>query len=135
MPYPVCYMFSNHVDVRSWCKCVSPHRPRVIHELICHSTYLQVPFLNLMALIRKRAGEVRIRVGGNTQETAVLVDSLPGGVMLTKEHTVTGTVVRASCMILHLIVQLPRSECFRPRRQHFFTQPRFCIPWQTSRPL
>lgn len=51
-----------------------------------NATYLQVPFLNLMALLRERAGEVHIRVGGNTQETAVLVDSLPGGVMITKEH-------------------------------------------------
>ncbi|KAG2361075.1 glycoside hydrolase family 79 protein [Suillus spraguei] len=33
-------------------------------------------------LLRKRAGEVHIRVGGDTQETAVLVDSLPGGVMV-----------------------------------------------------
>jgi len=47
-----------------------------------------------MAIIRERAGEVHIRVGGNTQETAVLVDSLPGGVMMTKEHLATGDVVR-----------------------------------------
>lgn len=57
-----------------------------------NATYLQVPFLNLMALLRERAGEVRIRVGGNTQETAVLVDSLPGGVMIAKEHGSTGDV-------------------------------------------
>ena len=50
-----------------------------------------------MALIRERAGEVLIRVGGNTQETAVLVDSLPGGVMMTKEHLTTGDVVRVAC--------------------------------------
>jgi hypothetical protein len=37
-----------------------------------------------MSNIRERAGEVRIRVGGNTQETATLVDSLPGGVMIMK---------------------------------------------------
>ncbi|KIJ62902.1 glycoside hydrolase family 79 protein [Hydnomerulius pinastri MD-312] len=47
-------------------------------------SFLQVPFLNLMSNIRERAGEVRIRVGGNTQETATLVDSLPGGVMMAK---------------------------------------------------
>jgi hypothetical protein len=52
-----------------------------------------------MALLRERAGEVRIRVGGNTQESAVLVDSLPGGVMMTKQHLATGYVVRTSCMI------------------------------------
>ncbi|KAF9233183.1 glycoside hydrolase family 79 protein [Melanogaster broomeanus] len=48
------------------------------------SSFLQVPFLNLMSNIRERAGEVRIRIGGNTQETATLVDSLPGGVIMMK---------------------------------------------------
>jgi len=67
---------------------------------VCLSTYLQVPFLNLMALLRKRGGEVHIRVGGNTQETAVLVDSLPGGVMVAKERGTTGDVVRAIYTII-----------------------------------
>ncbi|KAI6122360.1 glycoside hydrolase family 79 protein [Pisolithus croceorrhizus] len=48
-------------------------------------SFIQVPFLNLMSNIRQRAGEVRIRVGGNTQETASLVDSLPDGDMALKE--------------------------------------------------
>lgn len=38
-----------------------------------------------MSNIRQRAGEVRIRVGGNTQETASFVDSLPDGDMALKE--------------------------------------------------
>ncbi|KAJ7103817.1 hypothetical protein C8R44DRAFT_945254 [Mycena epipterygia] len=42
-----------------------------------NSTQLQDPFLNLMANIQQRAGSVRIRVGGNSQESAKLVDSLP----------------------------------------------------------
>ncbi|KIY61845.1 glycoside hydrolase family 79 protein [Cylindrobasidium torrendii FP15055 ss-10] len=46
---------------------------------------LQVPFLNLMSNLVKRAGEVRVRVGGNTQETAKLVDTLPDGKMLAKD--------------------------------------------------
>ncbi|KAF8837650.1 hypothetical protein BDN67DRAFT_1071283 [Paxillus ammoniavirescens] len=57
----------------------------VINQVMgINSSFLQVPFLNLMSNIRERAGEVRIRVGGNTQETATLVDSLPGGVMIMK---------------------------------------------------
>ncbi|KAI6035708.1 glycoside hydrolase family 79 protein [Pisolithus marmoratus] len=48
-------------------------------------SFIQVPFLNLMSNIRQRAGEIRIRVGGNTQETASLVDSLPDGDMALKE--------------------------------------------------
>lgn len=64
-----------------------------------NATYLQVPFLNLMALLRERAGEVHIRVGGNTQETAVLVDSLPGGVMVAKEHGTTNDVTATPTLL------------------------------------
>lgn len=39
-----------------------------------------------MALITERAGHVNIRVGGNSQDTATLVDSLPGGVALLKDQ-------------------------------------------------
>ncbi|EIN05136.1 hypothetical protein PUNSTDRAFT_107422 [Punctularia strigosozonata HHB-11173 SS5] len=51
-----------------------------------NSSYLQIPFLNLMSNIRQRAGHVRIRVGGNTQETATLVDSLADGKILEKDE-------------------------------------------------
>ncbi|KAF8064391.1 glycoside hydrolase family 79 protein [Lyophyllum atratum] len=50
-----------------------------------NSSVLQVPFLNLMANIQQRAGRVYIRVGGNTQETAVLVASTPDGRILEKD--------------------------------------------------
>jgi len=46
---------------------------------------LQVPFLNLLANLAKRAGTVRIRVGGNTQETAVLVPATESGRILEKD--------------------------------------------------
>ncbi|KAF7800181.1 hypothetical protein EIP86_011428 [Pleurotus ostreatoroseus] len=48
-------------------------------------TYIQVAFLNLMSVMAERAGSVHVRVGGNTQETAVLVDSLPDGAMIEKD--------------------------------------------------
>ncbi|EDR09602.1 glycoside hydrolase family 79 protein [Laccaria bicolor S238N-H82] len=48
-------------------------------------TVLQVPFLNLMANLAQRVGRVTIRVGGNTQETAVLVPSTPDGKILEKD--------------------------------------------------
>ena len=38
-----------------------------------------------MSALRQRGGEVRIRLGGNTQESAALVDTLPNGVMILKE--------------------------------------------------
>jgi hypothetical protein len=49
-------------------------------------TLLEVPFLNLMSILNQRAGRVNIRVGGNTQEEATLVDSLPDGRLLQKDQ-------------------------------------------------
>ncbi|KAF9457308.1 glycoside hydrolase family 79 protein [Collybia nuda] len=52
-----------------------------------NSSHLQVPFLNLMANIQQRAGGVRIRLGGNTQDFAVLVDSIANGHSLDKQKS------------------------------------------------
>ncbi|KAF8671099.1 Glycosyl hydrolase family 79 C-terminal beta domain [Rhizoctonia solani] len=50
-----------------------------------NSTVLAVPFLNHIANVANRGGAVRIRVGGNTQERAILQpDGFPGGEMLIK---------------------------------------------------
>ena len=38
-----------------------------------------------MANVKQRAGSVRVRVGGNTQETAVMVDSIPDGKAIEKD--------------------------------------------------
>ena len=51
------------------------------------SSFLQVPFLNLMSSVAQRSGQVNIRVGGNTQDYATLVPSLPDGEMIQKEQT------------------------------------------------
>ncbi|KAF9484215.1 glycoside hydrolase family 79 protein [Pholiota conissans] len=51
---------------------------------VCES-FLQVPFLNLMANIQQRAGGVVVRVGGNTQDTAALVEQTPDGRILEKD--------------------------------------------------
>ncbi|KAJ7289361.1 glycoside hydrolase family 79 protein [Mycena rebaudengoi] len=57
-----------------------------------NSSLVQVPFLNLMSNMIKRAGSVMVRVGGNTQESAKLVDTLPDGRILMKNLTgITGT--------------------------------------------
>lgn len=50
-----------------------------------NSSVIQVPFLNLMANLQQRAGAIKIRVGGNTQETATLVESTPDGRILEKD--------------------------------------------------
>ncbi|KAK0480722.1 hypothetical protein IW261DRAFT_1137525 [Armillaria novae-zelandiae] len=50
-----------------------------------NSSLIQVPFLNLMANIQERSGGVRIRVGGNTQETAKMVPELSDGRILEKD--------------------------------------------------
>ncbi|KJA24885.1 glycoside hydrolase family 79 protein [Hypholoma sublateritium FD-334 SS-4] len=51
-----------------------------------NSSLLQVPFLNLMANIQERAGSVLVRLGGNTQEYAVMVDTLPDGHTIAKQR-------------------------------------------------
>ncbi|KAF5347313.1 hypothetical protein D9756_009931 [Leucocoprinus leucothites] len=50
-----------------------------------NSSFIQVPFLNLMANLQERAGHVLIRIGGNTQEYAVMVDHLDNGRAIAKE--------------------------------------------------
>ena len=47
-----------------------------------------------MALIADRAGEVQVRVGGNTQETAFVVDSLADGKMIEKDKEDASNPVR-----------------------------------------
>lgn len=49
-----------------------------------NSSFIQVPFLNLMATLASRSGEVHVRVGGNTQDYATLVDSLENGNVIQK---------------------------------------------------
>lgn len=67
--------------------------------ILQNSSFLQVPFLNLMANLRERAGSVRIRVGGNTQDTATMVSSTPDGAALEKDVINTSNPVCevASC--------------------------------------
>lgn len=50
-----------------------------------NSTHLQPPFLNLMQNLVDRGGPVRIRLGGNTQEFAFMVDELDGGKAVSKQ--------------------------------------------------
>ncbi|KAF8064386.1 glycoside hydrolase family 79 protein [Lyophyllum atratum] len=50
-----------------------------------NSTLIQVAFLNLMANLQQRSGGINIRVGGNTQETAALVQSTPDGRIIEKD--------------------------------------------------
>ncbi|KAI0341170.1 hypothetical protein BDW22DRAFT_334247 [Trametopsis cervina] len=54
-----------------------------------NSTFINPPFLNLMAAVAQRGGSVPVRVGGNTQENATLVDSIPGGDIIGKDKTDT----------------------------------------------
>jgi hypothetical protein len=63
-------------------------------RICCFSSFLQVPFLNLMSSLVQRGGRVNIRVGGNTQDYATLVSSLPNGEMIQKEQTGNTNPVR-----------------------------------------
>ena len=46
-----------------------------------------------MANLVDRSGSVKVRVGGNTQDTAVLVDEIPNGADLTKDYGDTSNPV------------------------------------------
>jgi len=64
----------------------SIRRVLVINTNFLRST-LAVPFLNLLANLEARAGRVVVRIGGNSQETAVLVPSLLNGVTIEKDKS------------------------------------------------
>jgi hypothetical protein len=60
----------------------------VINQVLgINSSFLQVPFLNLMSNLVQRGGSVHIRVGGNTQDYAVMVNSLVDGKIIEKQNT------------------------------------------------
>ena len=67
-----------------------------------------------MANLVERSGRVNIRVGGNTQETAVMVQNTTNGQLLEKDYTNTlGTVsLRFGCCPL-LINQLDEIASYR----------------------
>ncbi|KZS99865.1 glycoside hydrolase family 79 protein, partial [Laetiporus sulphureus 93-53] len=56
-------------------------------------THLQVPFLNLMALITECAGRVHVRVGGNFQENATLISDLSNGKSIAKQSVDGGNPI------------------------------------------
>ncbi|KAG8678640.1 hypothetical protein FRC08_017620, partial [Ceratobasidium sp. 394] len=58
-----------------------------------NSSLLQVPFLNYLANIRARGGSVDVRVGGNSQDQAFLVDSsqIPNGGIIGKTRQTGAT--------------------------------------------
>jgi hypothetical protein len=61
-----------------------------------------------MANIKQRGGGVTIRVGGNTQETASLVDSLPDGKAIIKDKgTTTNPVCRDRLYYTTVLLMFP----------------------------
>ncbi|KAJ7238587.1 glycoside hydrolase family 79 protein [Mycena haematopus] len=60
----------------------------VINQILgLNGSFLQVPFLNLMSNLQARGGSVRVRIGGDTQETAVMVQTLSDGKMMQKQDS------------------------------------------------
>jgi hypothetical protein len=76
---------SGQEQVRDSSSCTTPAIPISTFD----SSLLQVPFLNLLANIVERVGWVQVRVGGNSQESAELVGSLPNGTLLAKDYNKT----------------------------------------------
>lgn len=77
------------------------------------SGHINVPFLNFMALLAERSGEVVIRVGGNTQDYATLVDQTPNGGILGKENVDTGNPVRKELLDLGTCNSPPDRQTLR----------------------
>ncbi|KAH9914072.1 glycoside hydrolase family 79 protein [Epithele typhae] len=48
-------------------------------------SHINPPFLNFMSIIAQKAGKVHVRVGGNTQDFAYVVDSLADGKVIEKD--------------------------------------------------
>ena len=77
-----------------------------------NSSFLAVPFLNLMSNLQERCGGVVIRLGGNTQEFAALMPlgSFPFGETFSKTDSGANTTVS----------WLPIKNAFRSFFYHFF---------------
>ncbi|KAI4522012.1 glycoside hydrolase family 79 protein [Schizophyllum commune Loenen D] len=72
----------------------------VINQVIGrNSTHLQPPFLNLMQTLVERGGPVRIRLGGNTQEFAFMVDDLGDGKAVSKQKAETNNPTETPAVI------------------------------------
>lgn len=66
-----------------------------------------------MALIAERAGYVPVRVGGNSQDTATLVESLPDGGIVQKDKADSSNPVRLlfpSSAVSFVLSLLPQTE-------------------------
>ncbi|TFK33319.1 hypothetical protein BDQ12DRAFT_441495 [Crucibulum laeve] len=67
-----------------------------------NSSFIQVPFLNLMQNLVERAGGVVVRLGGNTQEHATLVDEITNHTVITKEKTDLSQTTRTPAVLYSL---------------------------------
>ena len=88
-----------------------------------------MPFLNYMSILAEKAGGVHIRVGGNTQEFAYVVDELEDGKMLEKDKGYLKNPVRLGTRFweysftdICLHVERPV-----PRRLHSVTTSSICL--------
>lgn len=76
-----------------------------------YRTFLNVQFLNLMAILQARGGKVNVRVGGNSQDTATLVSSLPDGRAMSKQKVNdTDTVSRSVFSVIVYILSGAQSQ-------------------------
>jgi hypothetical protein len=67
-----------------------------------------------MANIQERAGAVHVRIGGNTQEYAYYVDTLPQGRAISKEKANTNNPVGSFRQASFLVTQYLGRRKHRP---------------------
>ncbi|KAJ7634683.1 glycoside hydrolase family 79 protein [Roridomyces roridus] len=64
-----------------------------------NSSFIQVPLLNLFSNVAERAGELHVRVGGNTQDYAFFVETLPEDRAISKQSADTNNPTQTPAVI------------------------------------
>lgn len=83
-----------------------------------------------MANLQSRVGRINIRVGGNTQETATLVDSTPDGLIIEKDLGGATNPVRT----IHLLSKLLPYVYIRHKHHPSYSLPSYYTCSATSLP-
>lgn len=85
-----------------------------------------MPFLNYMSILAERIGSVHVRVGGNTQDFAYVVDTLEDGKMMEKDKSYLKNPVSLAITI-QPDLPLTLSESLKDRYSHSCTHHRLLL--------
>lgn len=92
--------------------------PAVRNDRLNRRSVIQPAFLNLMALVAERGGKVNCRFGGNTQDYAVVVPSLPDNKAIEKDKTDSTNPVRICVCLTTMLAIYLTFKMFKPLDGH-----------------